>query len=161
MKVNCIEFKTTDGGKAFVITSELESLHIGGTGQCNLVSLKSGSSFAVDAKTATGLIELLGLTIPNTESVNAAINVEVSTSMKESSFKKMFTHQLVETPKAPYIYAENLDDESLAKWLGHLSNLIFAKNDISRRIESEQENAAARLKKQIDIDTELSYSIRR
>lgn len=161
MKVNCIEFKTTDGGKAFIVASELESLYVDEIRERSFVSLKSGAYFYVDAKTATGLIELLGLITSITESVNTAINVEVSTSMKESSFKKMFTHQPVETPKAPYIYAANLDDESLAKWLGHLANLIFAKNDISRRIESEQENAPARLKKQIDIDTELSYSIRR
>ncbi|WP_145538259.1 hypothetical protein [Yersinia kristensenii] len=161
MKVNCIEFKTTNDGKAFIVASELESLYIDGTGQCNLVSLKSGSSFQVDTKTATGLIELLGLVISSTESINAAINTEVSTSMKESSFKKMFTHPLVETPNAPYVYAANLSDELLTKWLLRLSDTILAKNDISRRIESEQENAAARLKKQIDIDTELSYSIRR
>ncbi|MDR4896747.1 hypothetical protein RF656_08315 [Yersinia kristensenii] len=161
MKANCIEFKTTDGGKAFIVASELESLYVDEIRERSFVSLKSGAYFYVDAKTATDLIELLGLITSSTESVNTAINVEVSTSMKESSFKKMFTHPPVETPNAPYVYAANLSDELLAKWLLRLSDTILAKNDISRRIESEQENAAARLKEQIDIDTELFYSIRR
>lgn len=159
MKANCIEFKTTDGRKAFVVASEIESLHIGETGQCSLVSLRSGSYFHVDAKTATGLIELLGLIISGAESVNTAINVEVSTSTREQPFKNLFTHLPKPTIEFPYVYTAGWNDELLVGWLKELISKILSRESLPERIEFYEKEAASLNKELNQISSDIAISL--
>lgn len=156
MKTTLTKIVTVEGASIFFDARRIEVIKVvENESRPNTVIMTNGSCFNIDTYTANGLIDLL-------KKINqSAITVNQSIEVRGSPLKQEFTYTPMEVPANPYVYAANLDDESLAKWLGHLSNLIFAKNDISKRIESDKEDGQARLKRLSDINAELLYSIRR
>lgn len=159
MKVDYMEFKTTDGGKAVVIASELESIYVGGTGQCSLISLKSGMSFSVDASTATGLIGLLGLIPSNSETTNTAITVEVSTKTDKPTLKNIFTYSPKPTIESPYVYTAGLNDDLLISWMDELIRKILLRKSLPKRIESGKAEVAKLEEELNQISSTTSTSI--
>lgn len=156
MKTTFTKIVTVEGASIFFDARQIEIIEVAkGESRPNTIIMKNGSYFNVDTNTANGLVDLLK------KIHQRAIDVNQSIVVKRSPLKQEFTHAPVEVPGNPYVYAANLDDESLAKWLGHLSNLILAKNDISKRIESDKEDGQARIKRLTNIYAELLYSIRR
>lgn len=156
MKTTLTRIVTVEGASAFFDARRIEVIKVvESESRPNTIIMTNGSCFNVDTNTANGLIDLL-------KKINqSAITVNQSIEVRGSPLKQEFTYTPTEVPASPYVYAANLDDESLAKWLSHLSNLIFAKNDISKRIESDKEDGQARIKRLSDINAEFLYSIRR
>lgn len=159
MKADYMEFKTADGGKAVVIASELESIYIGGTGQCSLISLKSGMSFSVDARTATGLIELLGLIPSSSETANTTSTIEVSANTNKPKFKNLFTHSPKPTIEHPYVYTAGLNDELLIGWMEELIGKILLRKSLPKRIESGKAEVAKLERDLNQISSDTSTSI--
>lgn len=156
METTLTKIVTVEGVSIFFDARRIEVIKVvEAESRPDTVIMKNGSCFNVDTNTANGLIDLLK------KIHQSAITVNQSIVVKRSPLKEEFTYAPMEVPATPYVYAANLDDESLARWLSHLSNLILAKNDISKRIESDKEDGQARIKKLNDINAEFLYSIRR
>ncbi|PHZ22649.1 hypothetical protein [Yersinia massiliensis] len=156
MKTTLTKIVTVDGAIIFFDVRRIELIKVvENESRPNTVIMTNGSCFNIDTNTANGLIDSL-------KKINqSAITVNQSIEVRGSPLEQEFTYAPMEVHASPYVYAANLDDESLAKWLSHLSNLIFAKNDISKRIESDKEDGQARIKRLSDINAEFLYSIRR
>ncbi|MCB5320041.1 hypothetical protein LH413_21380 [Yersinia massiliensis] len=156
MKTTLTKIVTVEGASIFFDARRIEVIKVvEAESRPNTVIMTNGSCFNIDTNTANGLIDLL-------KKINqSAITVNQSIEVRSSPLKQEFTYAPMEVPTIPYAYAANLDDESLARWLSHLSNLILAKNDILKRIESDKESGQVRIKKLSDINAELLYSIRR
>ena len=156
MKTTFTKIVTAEGASIFFDASRIEVIKVvENESRPNTVIMKNGSCFDIDTYTANGLIDLLK------KIHQSEITMKQSIEVNRSPLKQVFTYAPVEVPANPYVYAANLDEESLAKWLSHLSNLILAKNEISKRIESDKEDGQARIKRLSGIDAELLYSIRR
>ncbi|WP_271311642.1 hypothetical protein [Yersinia intermedia] len=156
MKTTFTKILTAEGASIFFDARRIEVIKVvENESRPNTVIMKNGSCFNIDTNTANGLIDLLK------KIHQSAITVNQSIEVNRSPLKQEFTYAPMEVPANPYVYTANLDEESLAKWLSHLSNLILAKNDISKRIESDKEDGQARIKRLGDINAEFLYSIRR
>lgn len=156
MKTTLTKIVTVEGASIFFDARRIELIKVvENESRPNTVIMTNGSCFNINTNTANELIDLL-------KKINqSAITVNQSIEVRGSPLKQEFTYAPMEVPAIPYVYAANLDDESLAKWLSNLSNLILTKSDISKRIESDKEDGQARIKRLNDINAEFLYSIRR